>query len=189
LDAICKQRGSKNDGTGVGDSVVNQLLSKLDGVDQLNNILLIGMTNRKDMIDEALLRPGRLEVHMEIGLPDHKGRVQIFKIHTAKLRSNNMLGDDVDFDELAALSKNFSGAEIAGVVKSAASFAFNRHVKVGTLAGVSEDAGNIMVMREDFLDSLKEITPAFGVSGSEFDGCCLNGVIRFSKHIDVRPGE
>jgi vesicle-fusing ATPase len=63
LDAVCKQRGSgAGGGTGVGDSVVNQLLSKLDGVDQLNNILLIGMTNRKDMIDDALLRPGRLEV-------------------------------------------------------------------------------------------------------------------------------
>ena len=85
IDAICKQRGSKNDGTGVGDSIVNQLLSKLDGVEQLNNILLIGMTNRLDMIDEALLRPGRLEVHMEINLPDEKGRLQILKIHTAKV--------------------------------------------------------------------------------------------------------
>lgn len=86
IDAICKQRGSKNDGTGVGDSIVNQLLSKLDGVEQLNNILVIGMTNRLDMIDEALIRPGRLEVHMEIGLPDEKGRLQIFKIHTATVR-------------------------------------------------------------------------------------------------------
>lgn len=85
LDAICKQRGSKNDGTGVGDSVVNQLLSKMDGVDQLNNILIIGMTNRLDMIDEALLRPGRLEIHMEINLPDENGRVQILNVHTAKV--------------------------------------------------------------------------------------------------------
>ena len=59
--------------TGVNDSIVNQLLSKIDGVDQLNNILIIGMTNRKDMIDDAILRPGRLEVHVEIGLPDEAG--------------------------------------------------------------------------------------------------------------------
>ena len=68
IDAICKQRGSTNSGTGVGDSVVNQLLAKLDGVEELNNILFIGMTNRKELIDDALLRPGRIEVHVEIGI-------------------------------------------------------------------------------------------------------------------------
>ena len=57
-DAICKSRGSVRDGTGVSDSIVNQLLSKIDGVDSLNNILVIGMTNRKDMIDEAILATG-----------------------------------------------------------------------------------------------------------------------------------
>lgn len=74
IDAICKQRGSVNSGTGVHDTVVNQLLSMMDGVEALNNVLVIGMTNRKDMIDEALLRPGRFEVHIEVGLPDEKGR-------------------------------------------------------------------------------------------------------------------
>lgn len=103
----------------------------MDGVDQLNNILIIGMTNRLDMIDEALLRPGRLEVHMEISLPDEHGRFQILTIHTAKMRSNGVMDSDVDLGELAALTKNFSGAEIGGLVKSATSFAFNRHVKVG----------------------------------------------------------
>jgi hypothetical protein len=93
IDAICKQRGSNRDGTGVHDSIVNQLLSKIDGVDSLNNILLIGMTNRKDMIDEALLRPGRLEIHLEIGLPDETGRISILNIHTSKIRASGRLAD------------------------------------------------------------------------------------------------
>ena len=103
----------------------------MDGVDQLNNILIIGMTNRMDMIDEALLRAGRLEVHMEISLPDEFGRLQILNIHTNKMRNNGIMDSDVDLKELAASTKNFSGAEIGGLVKSATSFAFNRHVKVG----------------------------------------------------------
>jgi len=102
----------------------------MDGVDQLNNVLIIGMTNRMDMIDEALLRPGRLEVHIEISLPDEAGRLQILNIHTNKMRTNGVMADDVDIAELAAVTKNFSGAEIGGLVKSATSFAFNRHVKV-----------------------------------------------------------
>jgi len=102
----------------------------MDGVDQLNNILIIGMTNRKDMIDEALLRPGRLETHIEISLPDENGRLQILKIHTTKMNTNGIMAPDVDIAELASLTKNFSGAEIGGLVKSATSFAFSRHVKV-----------------------------------------------------------
>ncbi|KAL2222556.1 putative vesicular fusion ATPase [Thermoascus aurantiacus ATCC 26904] len=192
LDAVCKQRGSgAGGGTGVGDSVVNQLLSKLDGVDQLNNILLIGMTNRKDMIDEALLRPGRLEVHMEIGLPDEKGRAQILKIHTQKMRDNNIMDSDVDLNELAALTKNFSGAEISGLVKSASSFAFNRHVKVGTMAGISDDVANMKVNRSDFLHALEEVKPAFGVSEEELGTCIQYGIIHFSPVINeiLKEGE
>jgi vesicle-fusing ATPase len=184
LDAVCKQRGSTNSGTGVGDSVVNQLLSKLDGVDQLNNILLIGMTNRMDMIDDALLRPGRLEVHMEISLPDEHGRQQILKIHTAKMRDNNVMDKDVNIAELAHLTKNFSGAEIGGLVKSASSFAFNRHVKVGTVAGVSDDIENMKVNRDDFMKALEEVKPAFGVSEEELSTAVRGGIIRFSLHID-----
>lgn len=185
LDAICKQRGSSGGGTGVGDSVVNQLLSKMDGVDQLNNILLIGMTNRLDMIDEALLRPGRLEVHMEINLPDEPGRRQIISIQTNKMRTNGVMDDDVDLDELAALTKNFSGAEIAGLVKSATSFAFSRHVKVGTMAGISEDVENMRVNREDFLHALDEVQPAFGVAEEELQQVVANGIMHYAPHIDV----
>lgn len=86
IDAICKERGSNPGGGGSSDSIVNQLLSKIDGVNALDNILLIGMTNRLDMIDRALRRPGRLELEMEIGLPDENGRVDILKIHTERMR-------------------------------------------------------------------------------------------------------
>ncbi|RIA79766.1 P-loop containing nucleoside triphosphate hydrolase protein [Glomus cerebriforme] len=184
LDAICKQRGSKNDGTGVGDSVVNQLLAKMDGVEQLNNILIIGMTNRLDMIDEALLRPGRLEVHMEIELPDENGRLQILKIHTSKMSQNGIMGDDVDLKELASLAKNFSGAEINGLVKSASSFAFNRHVQVGTLASVTPDVKDVKVNRDDFFAALDEVHPAFGVNDEEFQQCVQNQIIKFSDNIE-----
>ena len=105
IDAICKQRGSMAGSTGVHDTVVNQLLSKIDGVEQLNNILVIGMTNRPDLIDEALLRPGRLEVKMEIGLPDEKGRFQILHIHTVRMREHQLLAEDVDIAELAVETK------------------------------------------------------------------------------------
>jgi len=117
IDAICKSRGSSRDNTGVHDSVVNQLLSKIDGVNSLNNILLIGMTNRKDMIDEALLRPGRLEIHVEIGLPNEFGRIQILNIHTAKMRSTNRIAKSIDMGKWAEKTKNFTGAEIEGLVK------------------------------------------------------------------------
>ncbi|CAI7619098.1 unnamed protein product [Penicillium glandicola] len=192
LDAVCKQRGSgAGGGTGVGDSVVNQLLSKLDGVDQLNNILLIGMTNRMDMIDEALLRPGRLEVHMEISLPDEHGRSQILNIHTEKMRNNNVMDTDVDLAELARLTKNFSGAEIAGLVKSASSFAFSRHVKVGTMASINDDVVNMRVNRADFLQSLDEVKPAFGVSEEELSSRIPYGIIHYSPTISeiLREGE
>ncbi|KAJ7098764.1 vesicular-fusion protein SEC18 [Mycena belliarum] len=191
LDAIFKQRGSTNSGTGVGDTVVNQLLSKMDGVDSLNNILIIGMTNRLDMIDEALLRPGRLEVHMEISLPDEKGRLQILNIHTSKMRTNRVMDPDVDLEELAAATKNFSGAEINGLIKSATSFAFNRHVKVGTMAGISDDVENLRVNRGDFLHALDEVHPAFGVSEEELQSVIQNGIIRFDSIVDelLRSGE
>lgn len=96
IDAICKARGSVAGATGVHDTVVNQLLAKIDGVEQLNNILIIGMTNRRDMIDEALLRPGRLEVQMEIGLPNEQGRLQILNIHTSRMHQYKKINPDVD---------------------------------------------------------------------------------------------
>jgi vesicle-fusing ATPase len=143
------------------------------------------MTNRLDMIDEALLRPGRLEVHMEINLPDEKGRVQILKIHTSKMRVNNSIEDDVDVLELAQLTKNYSGAEIAGLIKSATSFALSRHVKVGSLASVDGNLEAVKLCRADFLHALDEVKPAFGIAEEEMQSCVKNGIIHFNSNIAV----
>ncbi|GMM57443.1 AAA family ATPase [Maudiozyma humilis] len=193
LDSVFKQRGSRGDGTGVGDNVVNQLLAKMDGVDQLNNILVIGMTNRKDLIDSALLRPGRFEVQVEIHLPDEPGRLQIFEIQTKKMRENNMMDTDVDLAELAKLTKNFSGAEIEGLVKSASSFAINKTVNIGKGATKlnPKDIAKLKVTRNDFMNALSEVTPAFGINEEDLKSCVEGGIIPYSARVNeiVKNGE
>ncbi|KAL5989874.1 hypothetical protein ACLOJK_010769 [Asimina triloba] len=194
IDAICKSRGSTRDGTGVHDSIVNQLLTKvrlIDGVEALNNVLLIGMTNRKDLLDEALLRPGRLEVQVEISLPDENGRLQILQIHTNKMMENSFLSPDVDLLELgsinqllmknhildaAARTKNFSGAELEGVVKSAVSYALNRQINMDDLTKPLDEE-SIKVTMDDFLNALHEIIPAFGASTDNLERCRVNGIV------------
>ncbi|KAI2666197.1 Vesicle-fusing ATPase [Labeo rohita] len=181
LDAICKQRGTGASSTGVHDTVVNQLLSKIDGVEQLNNILVIGMTNRPDLIDEALMRPGRFEVKMEIGLPDEKGRLQILNIHTSKMREFNLLSGDVDVKELAAETKNYSGAELEGLVRAAQSTAMNRHIKATSTVEVDmERAEKLQVTRSDFMASLNnDIKPAFGTNQEDYSSYIMNGIIKW----------
>lgn len=117
------------DGSGVRDSCVNQLLSKLDGVDEMNNVLVICLTNRKDLIDSALLRPGRLEVHIEIKAPDLQGREEILYI----LFKPMVLGGYVSLHDakswihdLARKSFGYTGADLTGIVRNAASYAIER---------------------------------------------------------------
>ncbi|KAL3740113.1 hypothetical protein ACJRO7_021402 [Eucalyptus globulus] len=176
IDAICKPRRSTRDGTGVHDRIVNQLLTKIDSVESLNNVLLIGTTDRKDILDEALLRPGRLEVQVEISLPDENDRLQIFQIHTNKMKENYFLAPDVSLSELAARTKNYSGAEIEGVVKSAMSYALNRQSSL-------DDEESIKVTMDDFLNALREIVTAFGASTDDLERCRLNGMVsRGDRH-------
>ncbi|QQP35344.1 N-ethylmaleimide-sensitive factor, partial [Caligus rogercresseyi] len=178
IDAICKARGSVAGNTGVNDTVVNQLLSKIDGVDQLNNILIIGMTNRRDMIDDALLRPGRLEVSIEIGLPNKGGRVQILNIHTRKMKQFKKMGGDINLEELAGLTKNFSGAELEGLVRAAQSCALNRLVKASSKVEVDPDAAEkLVVSRADFFHALEnDIKPAFGAADEALESFLLRGI-------------
>ena len=182
-DAICKSRGSVRDGTGVSDSIVNQLLSKIDGVDSLNNILVIGMTNRKDMIDEAILRPGRLELHVEIGLPDEKGRLQILDIKTASMRKAGRLQKDaVDaLPALAGRTKNFSGAELEGLVKSAASYALRRCVDVAGDNAIDE--ASLKVEKRDFDHALDsgEACAAFGAKAASLEPLYRNGIVDLGR--------
>lgn len=184
IDAICKRRGSGGS-AGVGDQVVNQLLSKLDGVEALDNILVIGMTNRLDLIDDALLRPGRFEIRLEIALPDESARHEIFLIHTKSMSGNNFLDSSVDLQRLSVLSKNYTGAEIAAVVRGATSFALERNVKtkekkdlesdgrksdlnVSDLS-LAPDLNDLKVTMTDMVSALAETRPAFGVNEKEFE--------------------
>ncbi|CAG9761013.1 unnamed protein product [Ceutorhynchus assimilis] len=185
IDAICKQRGSVAGNTGVHDTVVNQLLSKIDGVEQLNNILVIGMTNRRDMIDEALLRPGRLEVQVEISLPDEEGRVQILNIHTARMRSYKKISSDVDLMKLASQTKNFSGAELEGLVRAAQSTAMNRLIKAASKVEVDPEAmEKLLVTNDDFMHALEhDIKPAFGTAEEILNHYLTRGILNWGPPV------
>lgn len=135
------------------------------------------------------LRPGRFEVQVEIGLPDRKGRLQILKIHTERMRKNKLISSDVDFEKLADATKNFSGAEIEGLVKSATSFALNRTVDIDNLGKPTTTTTtsnkqvtkveDIQVTMADFEASLDEVKPAFGVSSDEMEPYLAHGLIDY----------
>jgi len=114
LDAIAAVRGG-DDGTRVGERVVNTLLLELDGLEELKNIIVIAATNRPDIIDPALLRPGRFDSFIEVPFPDDKTRLDILKVHTKKMP----LANDVDFKEINERLKGYSGADIEGVCREA----------------------------------------------------------------------
>ena len=169
FDAIAKKRGSSTSGTGVNDNAVNQLLKIIDGVQTMDNFLVIGMTNRLDLIDRAVLRPGRFEVHIEVGLPDENGRVQILNIHTKSMKKNKVLGKNVSLEEIAKLTENYTGAELESIVKSANSFALNRHHNLMdfTKKIVIDKMGH--VERQDFMKAINEVRPEFGVEESKLE--------------------
>jgi transitional endoplasmic reticulum ATPase len=113
FDSIAGARGQSNNS--YADKIVNQLLTEMDGVEELSGVSIVAATNRADLIDAALKRPGRLDSIVEVGLPDKETREKIFVIHT----KNMPLADDVDLKKLASLSDGFSGAVIEGVCQKA----------------------------------------------------------------------
>ena len=183
IDSLCKARGTVNSGTNVHDSAVNQLLTKIDGVDSLNDIIVIGMTNRKDLIDEAILRPGRLELHIEVTLPDEKGRLQIFNIHTKKMRENKVLDDDVDLAKLAKMTKNYTGADIESMVKLACSNALSQGINFSNnkINFTKEHKVNM----KNFEDAFAEIQPMFGLNTTELENSIQFGMINYGENYEI----
>jgi len=116
LDSIAQARGgSSGDGGGAGDRVVNQLLTEMDGVGSKKQLFFIGATNRPDILDDALLRPGRLDQHIYIPLPDKPSRLNILKANLRK----TPCAPDVDFGYMADLTEGFSGADLTEVCQRA----------------------------------------------------------------------
>ena len=183
IDSLCKARGTVNSGTNVHDSAVNQLLTKIDGVDSLNDIIVIGMTNRKDLIDEAILRPGRLELHIEVTLPDEKGRLQIFNIHTKKMRENKVLDDDVDLAKLAKMTKDYTGADIESMVKLACSNALSQGINFSNnkINFTKEHKVNM----KNFEDAFAEIQPMFGLNTTELENFIQFGMINYGENYEI----
>ncbi len=118
LDAIAPRRGLW-EGTRVHENVVNQILSEIDGLVELRGVVIIGATNRPDIVDPALLRPGRFDRLLLVPPPDKKARLEIFRVHT----KNMPLADDVNLEILAEKTEGYSGADIEAVCREAGMFA------------------------------------------------------------------
>ncbi|NPA86988.1 MAG: CDC48 family AAA ATPase, partial [Candidatus Diapherotrites archaeon] len=141
IDAIAPARGT--DVNRVTERVVAQLLTEMDGIASLKDVIIMAATNRPDLLDPALLRPGRFDRIIYVPPPDEKAREQIFRVHTRKMK----ICDDVDFKELAKRTEGYTGADIAAVCKEAGLNAIRRAVREGK--------GSIKcVSKEDFEEAL-----------------------------------
>lgn len=126
LDSIARARGSSSgDAGGAGDRVLNQMLTEMDGMESKKNVFIIGATNRPDIIDPALMRPGRLDQLIYIPLPDFKSRVQVFKACLKK----SPVAKDVDIDFLASKTEGYSGADITEICQRSVKLAIRQSIE------------------------------------------------------------
>ena len=125
IDAIGSRRASNNGADSENNQTLNQLLVEMDGFDSDQSIIVIAATNRPEMLDEALLRPGRFDRTITIGLPDIRGREEILKIHS----KNKKIADNVDFKSIAGDTAGFTGAELENILNEAAIIATNKKHK------------------------------------------------------------
>ena len=156
IDAIAPVRGS-----GVGDShvterVISQLLTEMDGLEELRGVVVIAATNRPDIVDPALLRPGRFDKLLYIPPPDLEARKEILRIHTRR----KPLADDVDLDEIAKETEGYTGADLEAVCNTAVMLAIREHIaKSKSPEEARKNAENLKVYRRHFMEALKRVKP------------------------------
>ncbi len=161
VDALVPRRGSYTGSSHVTESVVSQILTELDGLEELKDVVVIGATNRPDMMDTALMRPGRLERHIYVPPPDDEGRRQIFKVYLKD--EEGVLAKDIDLDTLVAETKGFVGADIEALVREAKLYAIRDFIsKMGGRSEIEmKDAmENIRVTKEHIRRAQERVKPS-----------------------------
>ncbi len=154
IDAIVPMRGSGVGDAQVTERVVSQLLTELDGLEELHGVSVIAATNRPDIIDPALLRPGRFDRLIYVPLPDQASRKAILAIHTGK----KPLSKDVSIERLAEKMENYTGAEIAAVCNQAAMIAMKKYIdQKGKID--EESLSAVKVTNKDFDEAMKKVKP------------------------------
>jgi transitional endoplasmic reticulum ATPase len=153
IDSIAPVRGTSSD-SGVSERVISQILTEMDGLEALHNVVVIAATNRPDIIDPALLRPGRFDRLVYIPPPDPEARKEILRIHTR----GKPLADGVDLDKLASKMQNFTGAEIAAVATEAVMLAIRDFVLSGEDFD-DEKVGEIRVDMKYFEKAMENVQP------------------------------
>lgn len=154
IDSLIPTR-SGMDSSHVSENVVSQILTEIDGLEELNDVLVIGATNRLDMVDSALLRPGRFDRIIEVPKPDVKGRRHIFEIHTKK----KPLEANVDLAKIVEMTNGYSGAEIAAVCDRAAFAALRRYVN-----GEKKTVKEIKITQNDLVEAVRKVRVAPAIS-------------------------
>ncbi|NJE02582.1 CDC48 family AAA ATPase [Thermococcus sp. MV11] len=165
IDAIAPRRGT--DVNRVTDRLINQLLTEMDGIQENSGVVVIGATNRPDIIDPALLRPGRFDRLILVPAPDEKARLEIFKVHTR----NVPLAEDVKLEELAKRTEGYTGADIEAVVREAAMLAMRRALQEGIIRpGMRADEirAKVKVTMKDFEEAMKKIGPSVSEETMEY---------------------
>jgi len=156
IDAVASRRGLEEGSARVGERIVNQLLTEMDGLEELHGVVVIGATNRPDLLDAGLLRPGRLDRLLYVPVPDRKARVQIFKIHSKGMP----LAKEVDLEKIADETENYVGADIEAICREAGMEALRE-----VLAGKKQKR---LVTMEHFQRAAKRIKPSISEEMQKF---------------------